>query len=89
MLEIAPTSRFKKDIKKCRKRGKDMEKIKEVINILAIEKKLPFRCFDHFLTGDYNHCRECHIEPDWLLIYRVADGCLSLIRTGTHSDLFV
>lgn len=87
---IKPTSRFKKDLKVIQKRGYNLELISEVINILAIGKELPEKYRDHALLGDYSGCRECHICPDWLMIYEISENdlILYLTRTGTHSDLF-
>lgn len=87
---IKPTSQFKKDLKTAQKRGYDLDLLKEVINILADGESLPQKNRDHLLSGDYSGCRECHIAPDWLLIYEISDNelYLYLTRTGTHSDLF-
>lgn len=87
---IKPTSQFKKDLKTTQKRGYDLDLLKEVINILADGESLPQKNHDHLLSGDYSGCRECHIAPDWLLIYEISDSelYLYLTRTGTHSDLF-
>ena len=90
MYTVKPTSRFQKDVKKAQKRGLDMELLTSVIKKLAAGEELPARNRDHALIGDYAGCRECHIQPDWLLIYEVEQAALFLylIRTGTHSDLF-
>lgn len=90
MYTVKPTSRFQKDIKKAQKRGLDMELLTAVIKKLAAGEELPPRYRDHVLIGDYTGCRECHIQPDWLLIYEIEQDelFLYLIRTGTHSDLF-
>lgn len=69
-------------------RGKDMDKLKETIDRLVDAEALPTRSRDHPLKGTLKDCRECHIEADWLLIYRIEGGELRLIRTGSHSDLF-
>lgn len=90
MYNIRPTSKFQKDLKRAKKRGYDISLLTEVIKLLAAGKALPAKNKDHDLFGDYAGCRECHITPDWLLIYEV-DGnelILYLTRTGTHSDLF-
>ena len=73
-----------------KKRGKDLEKLKYVVNELANQRPLDEKYRDHELTGNYRNFRECHIEPDWLLIYRIEKGelTLALVRTGTHSNLF-
>lgn len=73
-----------------KKRGKDLAKLKYVVNELANQRPLDEKYRAHELTGNYRNFRECHIEPDWLLIYRIEKGelTLALVRTGTHSDLF-
>ena len=87
---IVQTGRFKKDLKTARKRGYDLSFIGSVVDTLAAGAELPEKYKDHSLSGDYAGCQECHITPDWLLIYEVSDGelILYLTRTGTHSDLF-
>ncbi len=89
MLKIKVHNRFKKDLKLMAKRGRDEEKLWQVVELLANETPLPPKNRDHALTGNYTGCRECHIEPDWLLIYEVQNEelILILIRTGSHSDL--
>ena len=84
------TTQFKKDIKLAKKQGKDTDKIFEVVEKLANDEVLDAKYKDHCLTGDYKDCRECHIEPDWLLIYEKYESelILMLIRTGSHSELF-
>lgn len=88
MLEISFTGQFKKDYKLCKKRNYDMDLLQKIIDILAIPEELPQKNKDHNLTGNYANKRECHILPDWLLVYRVEGNQLVLYRTGTHSDLF-
>lgn len=88
MLTISYTGQFKKDYKLCMKRGYDKKRLQDVINILAIPESLPLQNKELFLTGNYRNKKECHITPDWLLIYRTTDTELILYRTGTHSDLF-
>ena len=90
MLTIKYQAAFKKDYKRIVKRGYDMRLLEKVIELLANQKLLPEKNRDHQLSGDYAGCRECHITPDWLLIYEVADEelILYLTRTGSHSDLF-
>lgn len=90
MLTIKYQSAFKKDYKRIVKRGYDIRLLEEVISILANQDPLPEKFRDHSLLGKYTGCRECHITPDWLLIYEI-DGdelILYLTRTGSHSDLF-
>lgn len=88
--EVKYTSRFKKDYKLLKKRGYDMDKLFDVIDILREGKELPPEYKDHPLRGDYAGHRDCHIEPDWVLIYFKNETklVLSMTRTGTHSDLF-
>ena len=87
--EIKYTTKFKKDVKLIVKRGKDLNKLGYIVEKLAIKEVLEEKFRDHELTGLYKGFRECHIEPDWLLIYRYIEGVLvlSLSRTGSHSDL--
>lgn len=88
--EIARTTQFKKDYKLAKKRGLDISLLKDVITKLANGETLPPAYHDHGLNGNWSGHRECHILPDWLLIYRVDNDVLvlTLTRTGTHSDLF-
>jgi len=86
--EIYQTKAFKRDIRKMVKRAKNLEKLYAVIELLAEGARLPTKYRDHNLTGNWQGCRECHVEPDWLLIYEVNDNSLFLERTGSHSDLF-
>jgi mRNA interferase YafQ len=88
MRTIYRTSQFKKDVKRMEKRGKKFEEFKEVIRELAAEETLEAKYRDHVLVGQYKGTRECHIEPDWLLIYEKDGSELILVRTGTHTDLF-
>ncbi|WP_249311972.1 type II toxin-antitoxin system YafQ family toxin [Congzhengia minquanensis] len=88
MLNLNWSSKYKKDFKNCIKRNYDLSLIETVINTLRIPEPLPAKYYNHLLQGDYKGCQECHIAPDWLLIYQVFDNELYLIRTGTHSDLF-
>ncbi|MBL7163794.1 MAG: type II toxin-antitoxin system YafQ family toxin [Anaerolineales bacterium] len=88
MKIIQRTSQFKRDVKRMKKRGADFSTFKEIIRKLATGEKLEARYRDHLLIGQYKGSRECHIKPDWLLIYEVTESELVLIRTGTHSDLF-
>ena len=90
MLNVVPSNRFKKDLKLAAKRGCSMALLGQVIETLANELPLPEKNKDHPLSGNFKGFRECHIEPDWLLIYQVRndDLILFLARTGSHSDLF-
>lgn len=90
MLEIRRSTQFKKDLKKIIKQRKNLELLEEVVQ--QLQKSLPLKPNqqDHLLIGEWNGYRECHIKPDWLLIYKIDDNLklLRLIRTGSHSDLF-
>lgn len=88
MLNLNPSSAFKKDRRRCIKRGYDMALLAAVINTLAVPAPLPPQNKDHPLSGNWAKHQECHILPDWLLIYRVDGNELYLVRTGTHADLF-
>ena len=90
MLQIEFTTQFKKDYQLTLKRGYNPQKLMEVISMLQREIMLPPEYRDHKLQGQYSGYRECHIAPDWLLIYRVKQEVLTLVlsRTGSHSDLF-
>ncbi len=81
-------AQFRRDVKRAQKRGKDLGKLREIVLLLIEGDPLPSRYKDHALGGDWKHYRDCHIEPDWLLIYKVEGNDLYLVRTGTHSDLF-
>lgn len=84
------TNQFKKDLKLAKKQNKDLDKLFEVVNILASGGTLDARYRDHDLAGNYKGTRECHIEPDWLLVYEIRDEVLVLMlyRLGTHSELY-
>ena len=88
--EIAFTNQFKKDLKLARKQGKNEDKLFEVIDRLASDLPLEERHKDHALSGDYASDRECHVAPDWLLVYKKQESVLVLLlyRLGSHSDLF-
>ena len=88
MLKLVPKSQFKRDLKRCKKRGKDLNYLNEITKLLKEKKPLPAKNEDHPLTGNWSDYRECHIKSDWVLIYQVTKQDLILVRTGTHSDLF-
>lgn len=90
MLEIFYTSQFKRDYKKAKKQRRDLDQLKKVIVMLQNQKTLPDKYRDHKLTGDYVGFKECHIGPDWLLVYRIDNDrlILTLARLGSHSELF-
>ncbi len=87
-MRITQPTQFRKDIKLLQKRGKDLQKLKDLLALLLSENPLPARNRDHPLTGNWSGWRDCHLEPDWLLIYRKSSDELTLGRTGTHSHLF-
>ena len=88
--DVQFTNQFKKDLKLAKKQNKDLDKLFEAVSILANGGTLDAAYRDHALTGNYKGTRECHIEPDWLLVYKIEKEILllKLIRTGSHSDLF-
>ena len=88
MLEPIYKNKFKQDIERMKKRVKQLKKLQEIILILLNQQVLPRKYLDHFLRGQYNDYRECHIEPDWLVIYLLNNKTITFIRTGTHADLF-
>lgn len=90
MLTVKYSNYFKRDYKLMKKRGYKIELLHELIELLANDKSLPEKYKDHCLSGNYKQYRECHIQPDWLLIYKIDNSQLILtaFRTGTHSDLF-
>ena len=90
MLTPQESTRFRRDLRRMRRRGKDIDSLKAVVRQLVQEQPLAERCRDHPLIGDWSGYRECHVEPDWLLIYKVdrRAATLTLVRTGTHADLF-
>lgn len=90
MFELITTTQFKKDLKWMKKRSFNLNKLKDVLYQLQLGQPLAPKYRDHALTGNYIDFRECHIEPDWLLVYAIDTGKLILVasRTGSHSDLF-
>ena len=90
MLKIVASTQFRKDLKLAAKRGYKLDRLRVVVDTLANQQPLDEKYRDHSLSGSYSSFRECHVEPDWLLIYRANDVELELylFRTGTHADLF-
>ena len=88
MLPIRPTTRFKKDLKRAAKQGRNLDALKNVLEKLAVPEPMPAVFKDHKLKGEWRDFRECHIEPDWRLIYLISDFELRPVRLGTHSELF-
>ncbi len=85
---ISRSSQFKKDLKRMERRGKDLDKLRQVLDLLLAEKLLPPEYRDHPLRGEFAGSRDCHLEPDWILIYTLEHRHVRLERTGTHSDIF-
>ncbi|WP_294177371.1 type II toxin-antitoxin system YafQ family toxin [uncultured Selenomonas sp.] len=88
--ELKYTRAFRRGYKRAKKRGLDLSLLGEIVEMLRCGKKLPKKYADHCLSGDFSQCRECHIQPDWLLVYRIDDDILTLtlMDTGTHAELF-
>ncbi len=88
--EVRYTTQFKKDLKLAKKQGKNIDRLFDVVEKLANGEALEAKFRDHDLTGNYAGCRECHVEPDWLLVYEVVEDVLVLMlyRVGSHSELF-
>ncbi|MGF1620417.1 MAG: type II toxin-antitoxin system YafQ family toxin [Rhodomicrobiaceae bacterium] len=88
MKSLRLTTRFRRDLKRIERRGLKFNRLTSIVDALRADRTLPPRNRDHTLTGDWQDCRECHIAPDWLLIYQTTDEEVILIRTGSHADLF-
>ncbi len=88
MRSVRYSSRFKKDLKWIKRRGIETSILQTIITKLAYDEPLDMQFRDHALVGNYSGTRECHLKPDWLLIYRLVDDQLILVRTGSHADLF-
>ena len=90
MYELFATNKFKRDLKKCKRQNKDVQKLQAILELLVAGEALPASNRDHSLAGNYVNHRECHIEPDWLLVYRIneTDKIVELVRVGSHSELF-
>ncbi len=88
MLTLVWAGRFRRDVKRIEKRGYDLSKLKEALTLLVEQKPLPEHYSDHPLKGEWKGYRDLHLEPDWLLLYRIEGMDLYLARTGTHADLF-
>jgi len=87
-LTLLTTTRFEKDLRRVKKQGKDMDKLEEVVDLLQSQEPLPPNCRSHPLRGTWVGHWDCHIEPDWLLLYRITDTAVILVRTGSHAELF-
>jgi mRNA interferase YafQ len=88
VLTPVRSGQFRRDVKRAEKRGKDLRKLRRLLELLIAGEELAASYKDHPLKGDWSGCRDAHIEPDWLLIYRVVGDELHLVRTGSHADLF-
>ncbi|MDE0232178.1 MAG: type II toxin-antitoxin system YafQ family toxin [bacterium] len=87
-MRIQTTTRFNRDARRAAKRGKNLDKLWDVVEMLESRRPLESRHRPHQLSGAWAHCWECHIEPDWILIWKATNDTLILVRTGTHADLF-
>ena len=87
-LELRTTTAFERDLRRVNKQGKDLDKLETIVNTLQAREELPARCRPHSLRGIWTGHWDCHVEPDWLLLYRVTDEALILVRTGSHAELF-
>ena len=90
MLKLVPSVQFRRDLKAAVRRGQNIALLDAILQLLVEEKPLPPQNRDHPLSGEYRGCRECHISPDWLLVYKIKEKELELylLRTGSHSELF-
>ena len=87
-LALLTTTAFEKDLRRFEKQGKDLDKLEEVVNLLQTQQPLPPRCRPHGLRGNWSGHWDCHVKPDWLLLYKVTETELILVRTGSHAELF-
>lgn len=87
-LALLTTTAFVKDLRRVQKQGKDLDKLEAVVSLLQTQQPLPARCRAHPLRGNWANHWDCHIEPDWLLLYKLTEQELILIRTGSHAELF-
>ena len=88
MLAVREATAFRRDVRRLGGRGADLAKLEKVVSLLAAKRPLEPRHRDHFLSGNWKNFRDCHVAPDWVLIYRVEGNELQLARTGSHADLF-
>ena len=87
-LELRTTTAFERDVRRAKKQGKDLDKLETIVNLLQAQKPLPGRCRPHPLRGAWAEHWDCHVEPDWILLYKVTDEALILVRTGSHATSF-
>jgi mRNA interferase YafQ len=88
MRRLKTTKQFDRDLRRAKRRGKTLDRLWQIVELLIRGEPLPARCRPHRLSGQWNRLWECHIEPDWLVIWDETDTTLTLVRTGTHADLF-
>jgi mRNA interferase YafQ len=87
-LELRTTTAFERDLRRANKQGKDLDKLETIVNTLQAQEQLPVRCHPHPLRGNWAGHWNCHVAPDWILLFKVTDTLLILVRTGSHADLF-
>ncbi len=87
-LELRTTTSFEKDLRRVHRQGKNLDKLETIVNLLQAQEPLPARCRSHPLRGNWAGHWDCHVAPDWILLYKVTDQALILVRTGSHADLF-
>jgi len=87
-LDLLTTTAFERDLRRVKKQGKDLDKLEALVNLLQAQAQLPGRCHPHPLRGNWAGHWDCHVEPDWLLLYSVTESELILVRTGSHAELF-
>jgi mRNA interferase YafQ len=87
-LALLTTTKFEKDLRRVKKQGKDIDKLEEVVDLLQSQEPFPPNCRPHPLRGTWVGHWDCHIEPDWLLLYKITETALILVRTGSHAELF-
>ena len=87
-LAVLTTTAFEKDLRRAKKQGRDLDKLETIVDLLQSQEELPARCRAHRLHGEWSGHWDCHVGPDWVLLYRVTESELDLVRTGSHSELF-
>jgi len=87
-LALLTTTAFEKDLRRAVKQGKDLDKLQNIVGLLLSQEPLPARCHPHPLRGDWTGHWDCHVEPDWVLLYKLTGRTLVLVRTGSHAELF-
>jgi mRNA interferase YafQ len=87
-LALLTTTAFEKDLRRVEKQGRDLDKLEEIVNLLQAQQPLPPRCRPHALRGVWAGHRDCHVQPDWVLLYKMTETALILVRTGSHAELF-